>query len=457
MSEEKTPLELEAEAEAELWKKNNPQINVDSKGEAYTTNEDKTAAEEKPKLTTDIEKELRQKRQAEMQGNESGNEDNTEAKRNVFSKLRIDELRKTNRGKTLILTAFIILALLSLVYFFPSILRGVVGGDDKPKPPPSVTTGDSHRLTGLSDDADPFGDTSTAGNGNAGGSSNAGNDGKGNADTAAPQTYSRALDGMMSSVQSDSGNRSSSSTADSKTTADNEGTLQANKSANDPDQVNADTISSEDNSTKLTAIRKLPYDPNLFIPENTAIPCSLDRRFVSDLAGRLTCTVNEDIYSANHNVKLIDKGTSASLVYRSTFTPKHGQGRVFLIATKLRTRTQPFIEIPLIDTGAAGSLGEAGVDGWIDTHFSDRFLGAMMLGIIPDMAQWASNASKNNKDNQTDLTENSRQAFADIARESFANSVNIPPTMYKNQGEIITLITGRDLDFSTIYKLKMRK
>lgn len=52
-------------------------------------------------------------------------------------------------------------------------------------------------------------------------------------------------------------------------------------------------------------------------------------------------------------------------------------------------------------------------------------------------------------------TANSRQAFADIAREAFANSVNIPPTLYKNQGEIITLIVGQDLDFSSIYKLKM--
>lgn len=47
-------------------------------------------------------------------------------------------------------------------------------------------------------------------------------------------------------------------------------------------------------------------------------------------------------------------------------------------------------------------------------------------------------------------------AFADIAREAFSNSVNIPPTLYKNQGEIITLIVGQDLDFSGIYKLKMK-
>ncbi|MDT1822956.1 type IV secretion system protein VirB10, partial [Acinetobacter baumannii] len=88
----------------------------------------------------------------------------------------------------------------------------------------------------------------------------------------------------------------------------------------------------------------------------------------------------------------------------------------------------------------------------IDTHFWDRFSGAMMLGMIPDLTQGVSGAIKNNKDNQTDYTANSRQAFADIAKEAFANSVGIPPTLYKNQGEIITLITGEDLDFSTIYQ-----
>ncbi|HFT0493973.1 TPA: VirB10/TraB/TrbI family type IV secretion system protein, partial [Klebsiella pneumoniae] len=205
---------------------------------------------------------------------------------------------------------------------------------------------------------------------------------------------------------------------------------------------------------QLSKITRVPYDPNLFIPENTAIKCSLDRRFISDLAGKLVCTINEDVYSANRNVKLIEKGTAAYLMYK-TGTFNHGQGAVFIAATKLRTRKEPFIDIPLIDTQAAGALGEAGASGWIDTHFADRFMGAMMVGMIPDVAQAASGAAKSNKDNQTDYTANSRQAFADIAREAFANSVNIPPTLYKNQGEIITLIVGQDLDFSSIYKLKM--
>ncbi len=33
-------------------------------------------------------------------------------------------------------------------------------------------------------------------------------------------------------------------------------------------------------------------------------------------------------------------------------------------------------------------------------------------------------------------------------------SINIPPTMYKKQGDIIGIEVGKDIDFSKIYKIK---
>ncbi|ECZ6618840.1 type VI secretion protein [Salmonella enterica] len=224
--------------------------------------------------------------------------------------------------------------------------------------------------------------------------------------------------------------------------------------ATPPGQQNTATSS----PVNLTEVRRIPYNPDLYIPENTTIPCSLDRRFVSDRAGKLRCTVTTDIWSASGNTKLIEKGTTASLLYRAIAEEgmKHGQGRAFIIATKLRTRQPPYLDIPLVDTSAAGELGEAGVDGWIDSHFWERFGGALMVGMIPDLAQWASGASRNNKDDQTDYTANSREAMADMARTTLENSINIPPTLHKNQGEIINLITGEDIDFSKIYTLKLK-
>ncbi|EPJ9473664.1 TPA: VirB10/TraB/TrbI family type IV secretion system protein [Citrobacter freundii] len=205
------------------------------------------------------------------------------------------------------------------------------------------------------------------------------------------------------------------------------------------------------------AVQRIPYNPDLYVPENTAIPCSLDYRFVSDRAGKIRCTIAEDIWSASGNTKLIEKGTTATGIYQTGAETgmTHGQGRAFLIITKLRTRQPPYLDIPLVDTGAAGELGEAGVDGWIDTHFRERFGGALLVGMIPDIGAWASN-SAGQKDRNTDYTENSRQAMADMARTTLENSINIPPTLDKNQGEIINLITGRDIDFSDIYTLRMK-
>lgn len=206
-----------------------------------------------------------------------------------------------------------------------------------------------------------------------------------------------------------------------------------------------------------SAVRRIPYNPDLYVPENTAIPCSLDYRFVSNRAGKIRCTIASDIWSASGNTKLIEKGTTATGIYQTGAETgmTHGQGRAFLIITKLRTRQPPYLDIPLVDTRAAGELGEAGVDGWIDSHFSERFGGALLVGMIPDIGAWASN-SAGQKDRNTDYTENSRQAMADMARTTLENSINIPPTLDKNQGEIINLITGRDIDFSGIYTLRLK-
>nr|EHM1965337.1 TrbI/VirB10 family protein [Escherichia coli] len=395
--------------------------------------------EQKPKTAAELENEMLAVRENVSTNNHIEDEDTAETPK---PRLGIHSLKKTFKGKLLLGGIFVILLAGAAVYNFPDILRGMFSSE-KTTQDDTINTTKSNRLTDLNKDTafDPAEASVSpeAKNNKTESASASTSDGGAKVVnvSSAPATFSRSL-----AVRIGSGGTGN----------------QNNQNTNGEDTAAVSTVptTTETEKRSLSAIKVLPYDPNLFIPENTSIPCSLDRRFVSDLSGSLTCTVIEDIYSANGNVRLIDKGTRASLIYKAG-TLKHGQGRVFIMATKLRTRQQPFIDIPLIDTAAAGALGEMGADGWIDTHFWDRFSGAMMLGMIPDLTQGVSGAIKNNKDNQTDYTANSRQAFADIAKEAFANSVGIPPTLYKNQGEIITLITGEDLDFSTIYQLKMSK
>ncbi|MEQ9849605.1 VirB10/TraB/TrbI family type IV secretion system protein [Pectobacterium brasiliense] len=206
---------------------------------------------------------------------------------------------------------------------------------------------------------------------------------------------------------------------------------------------------------KVTSVRRLGLDPNLYLPVDRYIPCSMMRRFVSDVGGRISCLIGEDVYSANHHVKLLPAGSVARGIYR-TGALQHGRSRMFVIWTELRTPEPGSLQIPLIDTEATGPLGEAGISGWIDTHFWERFGNALMLSTVQDVAAAASDSAPG-KDRNTDYTENTRSAASEMAKTALENSINIPPTMYLNQGDVIGIMTGADIDFSSVYQLRLKK
>lgn len=218
------------------------------------------------------------------------------------------------------------------------------------------------------------------------------------------------------------------------------------------EQNKKEAVSQKNEAKPMSAVA-INLDPNLYIQANTYIPCVLPFRFVSDVAGKVSCIITEDVYSANGNVKLIEKGTKANGQYK-TGTLAHGQGRMFVIWTQLRT--PDFKKVSLVDTAAYGELGEAGIDGWIDSHFWERFGGSLMLSMIQDVTAAAANSAPS-KDRNVDYTENSRAALSEMAKVALENSINIPPTMYKNQGDIIGIVVGDDIDFSGVYQLKAKQ
>lgn len=230
------------------------------------------------------------------------------------------------------------------------------------------------------------------------------------------------------------------------------------------DLVTATVDSSKDNKTvsqepseAAVIAERITIDPNFLIPEGTYIPCSLMTKFTSDVTGRITCTIAEDVHSANGLVKLIDKGTKAIGVYQGG-NLKHGVGRMFVIWTKLIT--PDFKSIKLVDSQVVGQLGEAGIDGWIDSHFFQRFGGAILLSTVKDivkMTQQKGQKGENGTSVNINTMDNTKDSFVSIVEKMLENSINIPPTMYKNQGDIIGILVGRDIDFSKVYRLKINK
>ncbi|WP_174871203.1 VirB10/TraB/TrbI family type IV secretion system protein [Pectobacterium polaris] len=361
----------------------------------------------------------------------------------------VTRFKKASSRRTLLVSMLSLSALIALALGGDRFLVALKRSDDKSvetPAPPSANTG-QHERKNLGMDNNPFGlfgqdkqEPATD------------NHPIQTASSSEPPALNKAaalVDGSSSAAESTQrGNTQASQTAPSGTQRNQNKGTPATTSGTEANDANPGVA-------KVTSVRRLGLDPNLYLPVDRYIPCSMMRRFVSDVGGRISCLIGEDIYSANHYVKLLPAGTVARGFYR-TGALQHGRSRMFVIWTELRTPEPGSLQIPLVDTDATGPLGEAGISGWIDTHFWERFGNALMLSTVQDVAAAASNSAPG-KDRNTDYTENTRAAASEMAKTALENSINIPPTMYLNQGDVIGLMTGTDIDFSSVYQLRLKK
>jgi type IV secretion system protein VirB10 len=201
---------------------------------------------------------------------------------------------------------------------------------------------------------------------------------------------------------------------------------------------------------KLTALEgvraaRLP-NRHLIVTQGTAIPCVLEIAMSSDVAGFVSCVVERDVMSDSGQVVLMEKGTQIVGEYRGNV--RRGSKRMFVLWTRAKTPTGVIVAL---SSPATDALGRSGFDGEIDNHFFERFGGAVLLSIVNDAGQIAA-SRLSQADIQVNSIQRSGQSAAAIATEQ---SINIPPTLYKNQGELVSIFVARDLDFSSVYRLRL--
>jgi type IV secretion system protein VirB10 len=187
---------------------------------------------------------------------------------------------------------------------------------------------------------------------------------------------------------------------------------------------------------------RLP-DRNYLITAGTSIPCTLQTAMDTSTPGYVTCLIGQDVYSDNGAVVLMEKGTKVLGEYRSGM--RQGQKRLFVLWT--RAVTPAGVAIGLASP-ASDALGRAGFDGAIDTHFWERFGGALLLSIVDDAASGLSQ--------RYDQNGSLPRVPSDAAAIALENSINIPPTLRKAQGSQVAIFAAQDFDFSAVYGLKER-
>ncbi|WP_019221063.1 type IV secretion system protein VirB10 [Bartonella senegalensis] len=192
------------------------------------------------------------------------------------------------------------------------------------------------------------------------------------------------------------------------------------------------------------------HNRDLLITQGTQIDCTLEIKIITSQPGMTTCHLTRDVYSTSGRVVLLDRGSKVVGFYQSGI--QQGQTRVFVQWLRVETPSGVIINL---DSPGTGPLGEAGIGGWVDTHFWQRFSSAIMVSIIGDLGEWVK--SKISYGNKEKSSQNAPQQGPELlVNEVLQNSINIPPTLYKNQGERVNIFIARDLDFSDVYSLVTR-
>ena len=192
----------------------------------------------------------------------------------------------------------------------------------------------------------------------------------------------------------------------------------------------------------LVHAQRLP-DRDFLLTAGALLPCVLETAMDTSAPGFVTCRITRDIYSDSGGVVLMEKGSRVIGEYRSGF--QQGRARIFVLWDRITTPGGVAVDV---SSPAADALGRAGFDGKIDSHFWQRFGGALLLTSVSSGISAAATADAR--------FANVAQAPNEAGAVALQNSINIPPTLTKPQGSEVGIFVSRDLDFASVYALKGR-
>ncbi|MDD9984209.1 MAG: hypothetical protein OXU81_23095 [Gammaproteobacteria bacterium] len=175
----------------------------------------------------------------------------------------------------------------------------------------------------------------------------------------------------------------------------------------------------------------------MLIMRGTSFTCALLTRIVSEVPGTTSCIVTEDVYSTDGTTVLVDRG--AKLIGSYSGSLRQGQARLAVMWERLQDTAGLVVELA---SPASGPVGEAGVGGWVDRKWMERFGNALLISLVVEEAT-----------NRVAVGERTEQTMDRAFSELMTQALNIPPTLYKHQGEIVTVIAARDIDMSRVYRL----
>jgi type IV secretion system protein VirB10 len=196
----------------------------------------------------------------------------------------------------------------------------------------------------------------------------------------------------------------------------------------------------------------------------TTIPCVLETSVITGVSGvtPFRChihTPNGKGVRSPADVVLFDEGTVVGGFYKSNVS--EGDKRVVMGTAQAET---PFgVKVAFGDMPVADMLGAGGVPGSVDNHWGQRIGGALLLALADAGVSMAEatlqNAGRNSNNAQFNFGGGggaNLNGLTQVTNAVLAKTINIPPTVSLNQGDMVTLWITEDIDFSPSYQVKPR-
>jgi type IV secretion system protein VirB10 len=187
---------------------------------------------------------------------------------------------------------------------------------------------------------------------------------------------------------------------------------------------------------------------SLMVAKGRSIDCGLSVRVINEVSGMTSCVVTRDVYSDDGRVVLVERGSEATGEYTAQMA--QGQRRLFIIWNRIKTPKGVVINI---DSPTTDSLGTSGIDGYVDNRWLDRLGAAFLLSIIQDAIAYKTATDAANGSAAAAAMENTSNTGNTMVEKILESTINIKPTIYKNQGDRIAISVARDLDFGDVYEL----
>jgi len=152
--------------------------------------------------------------------------------------------------------------------------------------------------------------------------------------------------------------------------------------------------------------------------------------------GFARAVVSRDVFGFDGSRILIPKGSQLIGEYKSDLAP--GQNRALVQWQRLM---RPDGVVVNLDSPAIDPLGRAGVRGAVDTHFLERFAGALLQTAL-------------NVGSQVALDRVSRGTVVYLPTPGQSQQVGTPDrvqrTLRVKQGSSVSVFVAKDLDFTTV-------